>query len=145
MIAVASGGALPPPVVEALSTTQAAALIGSIVLAMLGVVLAVMKWINAKIDRAIAGLAVDTKAAAVAATATHEQVANTHTVNLRDDLDAFREEMREGFRRMDHQFGEVHDRQIQTERRVEGVETRSVEEHHRIWQAIDHAAPDQRQ
>ena len=56
---------------------------------------------------------------------------------MRDQLDEIQEEMRSAFRRMDHQFGEVHDRHIETCRRVEGMENRASEEHARIWKAIN--------
>ena len=102
---------------------------------------------------------------------THEQVANTHSTNLRDDMDgvsggietlrrlvlsasdqqaqiaeklaSVNSRQSEGFRRMDQQFGEVHDRQ---QREVEDrqalgeqirdVEHRATEEHARIWRAM---------
>lgn len=70
------------------------------------------------------------------------QVVNSHgpdgkDVNLRDQIDRVEATLSEGFRRMDHQFGEVHDRQIVIERRIEGVETNAREEHARIWKAVE--------
>lgn len=102
---------------------------------------------------------------------THEQVTNTHTTNLRDDMDGvsggietlrrliqsvsdqqaqmaeklasvdFRQA--DGFRRMDHQFGEVHDRQQREAEdrqalgeQIRDVEHRATEEHARIWRAM---------
>ena len=71
-----------------------------------------------------------------------EQVVNNHgkdgkDVNLREQIDEMQAEMREGFRRMDNQFGEVHDRQIQQDRRIQGVENRASEEHARIWKMLE--------
>lgn len=73
---------------------------------------------------------------------TRQQTVNNHgpdgkDVNLRDQLDDIQEEMRSGFKRMDHQFGEVHDRQIRTEYRLEGVESRAASEHERIWKHLN--------
>lgn len=102
---------------------------------------------------------------------THEQVTNTHTTNLRDDMDGVSggiETLRrliqfvsdqqaqmaeklasvdsrqaEGFKRMDHQFGEVHDRQQREAEdrqalgeQIRDVEHRATEEHARIWRAM---------
>ena len=102
---------------------------------------------------------------------THEQVTNTHTTNLRDDMDGVSggiETLRrliqsvsdqqsqiaeklasvdsrqaDGFRRMDHQFGEVHDRQQREAEdrqalgeQIRDVEHRATEEHARIWRAM---------
>ena len=78
------------------------------------------------------------------ATATKEQVTNNHSTNFRDDvtglvktLDALSDTVNEGFRRMDHQFGEAHERQVITDRRVEGVETNARQEHERIRKSIE--------
>ena len=68
---------------------------------------------------------------------TKEQVANNHDTNLRDDLTELKTLMTDGFRRMDHQFGEAHDRQVITDRRIEGVETNARVEHERIWKALE--------
>ena len=68
---------------------------------------------------------------------TKEQVANNHDTNLRDDLTELKTLMTDGFRRMDHQFGEAHDRQVITDRRIEGVETNARQEHERLWKALE--------
>ena len=68
---------------------------------------------------------------------TKEQVTNNHDTNLRDDLTELKTLMTDGFRRMDHQFGEAHDRQVITDRRIEGVETNARQEHERIWKALE--------
>lgn len=68
---------------------------------------------------------------------TKEQVTNNHDTNLRDDLTELKTLMTEGFRRMDHQFGEAHDRQVITDRRIEGVEMNARQEHERIWKALE--------
>lgn len=68
---------------------------------------------------------------------TKEQVTNNHDTNLRDDLTELKTLTTEGFRRMDHQFGEAHDRQVITDRRIEGVEMNARQEHERIWKALE--------
>ena len=68
---------------------------------------------------------------------TKEQVTNNHDTNLRDDLTELKTLMTDGFRRMDHQFGEAHDRQVITDRRIEGVETNARQEHERLWKALE--------
>ena len=40
---------------------------------------------------------------------TKEQVTNNHDTNLRDDVTDLKILVTDGFRRMDHQFGEAHD------------------------------------
>ena len=66
--------------------------------------------------------------------AVKDQTVNTHgpdgkNDNLRDQLDRMEKAMTKGFNRMDHQFGEVHDRQ-------QATDERALEEHHRLWDAI---------
>ena len=56
------------------------------------------------------------------------QAVNTHgpdgkNDNLRDQLDRMEKAMTKGFNRMDHQFGEIHDRRAQSE-------------HTSIWDAL---------
>ncbi len=130
----------------------------------LGVV-GVLTWLTVKLKRS-------TDRMQQTVDSTHEQVANSHHSNLRDDmdgvsggietlrrlfqsvsdqqaqiaekLDAVDSRQADGFRRMDHQFGEVHDRQ---QREVEDrqalgeqirdVEHRATEEHARIWRAME--------
>ena len=76
---------------------------------------------------------------------TKEQAVNSHgsegkNINLRDQIDTIQTEMRAGFRRMDHQFGEVHERQIQEARdrqalgeNLRSLAKRSETEHASIW------------
>ena len=103
---------------------------------------------------------------------THEQVTNTHSTNLRDDMDGvsggieslsrlvqsvsdqqaqtagrlamLAASQQGGFKRIDHQFGEVHDRQqAEIEDRqavaeqIRSVERNATEEHARIWRAME--------
>lgn len=79
---------------------------------------------------------------------TKAQAVNNHgpdgkDINLRDQIDTIQREMREGFRRMDHQFGEIHDRQIQeaedrqaVDSRLQALDRRAQSEHTSIWDAI---------
>ena len=68
---------------------------------------------------------------------TKEQVTNNHDTNLRDDVTDLKILVRDGFRRMDHLFGESHDRQVITDRRIEGVESNARQEHERLWKAME--------
>ena len=68
---------------------------------------------------------------------TKEQVTNNHDTNLRDDVTELKILMTDGFRRMDHLFGESHDRQVITDRRIEGVEMTARVEHERLWKALE--------
>ena len=57
------------------------------------------------------------------------QAVNTHgpdgkNDNLRDQLDRMEKAMTKGFNRMDHQFGEIHDRQIQEAEDRQAVDSR---------------------
>ena len=81
---------------------------------------------------------------------TKEQVTNNHDTNLRDDLTyvqrsvtslrddvaALTTTVYEGFRRMDHQFGETHDRLVAEKRERQNLDERAREEHKQIWQSI---------
>ena len=68
---------------------------------------------------------------------TKDQVTNNHDTNLRDDVTELKTLMTDGFRRMDHQFGQSHDRQVITDRRIAGVESNARQEHERIWKAME--------
>ena len=68
---------------------------------------------------------------------TKQQVTNNHDTNLRDDVTELKTLMTDWFRRMDHLFGESHDRQVITDRRIEGVESSARQEHERIWKALE--------
>ena len=149
---------LPEPIHTVITAPEVVTLITA-------VVVGVLTWITLSIKRS-------TDRMRETVDKTHEQVANTHSTNLRDDVDGVSggiETLRrlvqsvsdqqaqiaeklasvdsrqsEGFRRMDNQFGEVHDRQ---QREVEDrqalgeqirdVEHRATEEHARIWRAME--------
>lgn len=149
---------LPEPIHTVITAPEVVTLITA-------VVVGVLTWITVSIKRS-------TDRMQETVDSTHEQVANTHSTNLRDDMDGVSggiETLRrlvqsvsdqqaqiaeklasvdsrqaDGFRRMDHQFGEVHDRQ---QREVEDrqalgeqirdVERRATEEHARIWRAME--------
>ena len=149
---------LPEPIHTVITAPEVVTLITA-------VVVGVLTWITVSIKRS-------TDRMRETVDQTHEQVANTHSTNLRDDVDGVSggiETLRrlvqsvsdqqaqiaeklasvdsrqsEGLRRMDQQFGEVHDRQ---QREVEDrqalgeqirdVEHRATEEHARIWRAME--------
>ena len=52
--------------------------------------------------------------------------------NLRDQLDRMEKNMTTGFNRMDRQFGEVHDRDVQTTHRIENLEERAEADHKQL-------------
>ena len=129
------------------------------------VVVGVLTWFTVRLKRS-------TDRMQETVDSTHEQVTNTHTTNLRDDMDgvsggietlrrlvqsvsdqqaqiaeklaAVDSRQADGFRRMDHQFGEVHDRQQREAEdrqalgeQIRDVEHRATEEHARIWRAME--------
>lgn len=129
-----------PPIVDVLTRPEVLQAFGGVVVLMLGAIGSLFAYLKVKLDR----LGSKTEIAKNAAIGAHDQVANTHSVNLRDDLDSFRDEMRDGFKRMDHAFGEVHDRQVQEQhdraaidQRVTEMERRATEEHARIWRGLE--------
>ena len=66
-----------------------------------------------------------------------DQTVNTHGPdgkddNLRDQLDRMERVVTDGFRRMDHSFGEAHDREIQTTHRIENLEERAEADHKQL-------------
>ena len=116
-------GDVPPPIIEVFSADEVKTALIGLIVALAGVITALMLYLKAKLDRQQA----DLKAVK------HETV-NNHGPdgkddNLRDQLDRMEKAMTKGFNRMDHQFGEVHDRQ-------QATDERALEEHHRIWDAI---------
>ena len=124
-------GDVPPPLIEVLSADEVKTALITLIVALIGTITALMLYLKAKFDKQNHDLA-----------AVKDQTVNTHgpegkNDNLRDQIDRIEHGMAEGFKRMDHQFGEVHDRQIQQDRRIEGVENRAGEEHTRIWKALE--------
>lgn len=133
-VLAAAGGTLPPPVVEVFTRPE-------VITAMVGVVVAVCGAVAA-------GFVALGKSLGRRVDAVHEQVANTHTVNLRDDLDAFREEMRAEFRRQDEErarqdrkldrsLGEVRRDIAQVRDAQQHTDEQADMEHARLWRAID--------
>lgn len=106
--------------------------------AMVGVVIAVLVALTALLGLGAKKLRDLSKATK----AIDHQVVNDHgpggkNDNLRSQIDRVEAAVAEGFRRMDHQFGEVHDRQIDITHRVEGIEVNARVEHERIWKALE--------
>ena len=149
---------LPEPIHTVITAPEVVTLITA-------VVVGVLTWITVNIKRS-------TDRMRETVDQTHDQVTNTHTTNLRDDMDGVSggiETLRrliqsvsdqqaqmaeklasvdsrqaEGFKRMDHQFGEVHDRQQREAEdrqalgeQIRDVEHRATEEHARIWRALE--------
>ena len=116
-------GDVPPPIIEVLSADEVKTALITMIVALIGTITALMLYLKAKFDKQNRELA-----------AVKDQTVNTHgpdgkNDNLRDQLDRMEKAMTKGFNRMDHQFGEVHDRQ-------QATDERALEEHHRIWDAI---------
>ena len=117
-------GDVPPPIIEVFSADEVKTALVGLIVALVGAITALMLYLKAKLDRQQA----DLKAVK------HETV-NNHGPdgkddNLRDQIDRVERVVTDGFNRMDHQFGEVHDRQ-------QATDARALEENHRIWDAIN--------
>ncbi len=111
------------PLIEVLSADEVKTALITLIVALAGAASALMLYFKAKFDRQQRDL-----------TAVRDQTVNTHGPdgkddNLRDQLDRMEKSMTKGFNRMDHQFGEVHDRQ-------QATDERALEEHKRLWDAI---------
>ena len=116
-------GDVPPPLIEVLSADEVKTALITLIVALAGAASALMLYLKAKFDRQQRDLA-----------AVKDQTVNTHgpdgkNDNMRDQLDRMEKKMTNGFNRMDHQFGEVHDRQ-------QATDERALEEHKRLWDAI---------
>ena len=116
-------GDVPPPIIEVLSADEVKTALISLIVALAGVITALMLYLKAKLDRQQADLK-----------AVKYQTENNHGPdgkddNLRDQIDRVERVVTDGFKRMDHEFGEVHDRQ-------QATDARALEEHHRLWDAI---------
>ncbi len=117
-------GDVPPPLIEVFSASEVKTALITLIVALIGTITALMLYLKAKFDKQQRDLA-----------AVKDQTVNTHgpdgkNDNMRDQLDRMEKAMAKGFNRMDHQFGEVHDRQQSTD-------DRALEEHHRLWDAIN--------
>ena len=116
-------GDVPPPLIEVLSADEVKTALITLIVALIGTITALMLYLKAKFDKQNHDLA-----------AVKDQTVNTHgpdgkNDNLRDQLDRMEKNMTKGFTRMDHQFGEVHDRQ-------QATDARALEEHKHLWDAI---------
>ena len=116
-------GDVPPPIIEVFSADEVKTALTGLIVALVGAITALMLYLKAKFDKQNRDL-----------TAVKDQTVNTHgpdgkNDNMRDQLDRMERVVTDGFKRMDHQFGEVHDRQ-------QATDDRALEEHHRLWDAI---------
>ena len=119
-------GDVPPPLIEVLSADEVKTALIGLIVALAGVITALMLYLKAKLDRQQADLK-----------AVKYQTENNHGPdgkddNLRDQMDRIEAVMNQGFRRMDHQFGEVHDRDVQTTHRIENLEERAEADHKQL-------------
>ena len=115
---------MPP---EVMTRPEVVSIIVAVVLSLGGALVAFATAAKRWADSKFSPIAKDVKD-------TKEQAVNTHgpdgkNDNLRDQLDRMEKSMTKGFNRMDHQFGEVHDRQ-------QATDDRALDEHHRLWDAI---------
>ena len=116
-------GDVPPPIIEVFSADEVKTALIGLIVALAGVITALMLYLKAKLDRQQADLK-----------AVKYQTENNHGPdgkddNLRDQIDRVERVVTDGFKRMDHEFGEVHDRQ-------QATDARALEEHKRLWDAI---------
>ena len=116
-------GDVPPPLIEVLSADEVKTALISLIVALVGAITALVLYLKAKLDRQQADLK-----------AVKYQTENNHGPdgkddNMRDQLDRMESVVRDGFKRMDHNFGEVHDRQ-------QATDARALEEHKRLWDEL---------
>ena len=116
-------GDVPPPIIEVLSADEVKTALISLIVALAGVITALMLYLKAKLDRQQADLK-----------AVKYQTENNHGPdgkddNLRDQIDRVERVVTDGFKRMDHEFGEVHDRQ-------QATDARALEEHKHLWDEL---------
>ena len=116
-------GDVPPPLIEVLSADEVKTALIGLIVALVGAITALMLYLKAKLDRQQADLK-----------AVKYQTENNHGPdgkddNLRDQIDRVERVVTDGFKRMDHNFGEVHDRQ-------QATDARALEEHKRLWDEL---------
>ena len=116
-------GDVPPPIVEVFSAGEVKTAMVGFVVALLGLGASLMLYLKHKFDSQQADLK-----------AVKYQTENNHGPdgkddNLRDQIDRVERVVTDGFKRMDHQFGEAHDRQ-------QATDARALEEHKHLWDAI---------
>ena len=116
-------GDVPPPIIEVFSADEVKTALIGLIVALAGVITALMLYLKAKLDRQQADLK------AVKYQTENNPGPDGKDDNMRDQMDRIEAVMNQGFRRMDHQFGEVHDRQ-------QATDERALEEHSRLWDAI---------
>ena len=119
-------GDVPPPIIEVFSAGEVKTAMVGFVVALLGLGASLMLYLKHKFDSQQADLK-----------AVKYQTENNHGPdgkddNLRDQLDRMEKNMTTGFNRMDRQFGEVHDRDIQTTHRIENLEERAEADHKQL-------------
>lgn len=94
MIVAASSGAVPPPVLDVITAPEVTTAVVALLVAILGYITVALRSQQKRFDRGLGGVRVHSvraadkaeEAAHAAQEAAHE-VKNTHTTNLRDDLD----------------------------------------------------------
>ena len=122
---------MPP---EVMTRPEVVTMLVTVVLAVLGALTAfaamAKRWADAKFKP------IEKDMAAVKSEAVNSHGPEGKNINLRDQIDTIQTEMRAGFRRMDHQFGEIHDRQIQeaedrqaVDSRLQALDRRAQSEH----------------
>lgn len=119
-------GDVPPPLIEVLSADEVKTAMVGLVVALIGTITALVLYLKSKFGRQQRDLS-----------AVRDQTVSTpgpdgKDINLRDQVDRIegvvvelRDEQRSTARRMDHQFGEAHARDIQTSHRIENLEERA--------------------
>ena len=132
---LAAASALPPEYEEALTKPEVVSLVVGFIIAVIAALTALATLAKRWADRKLGPLRDDVAAVRYQAENNHGPEGKND--NLREQMDRIEHGMADGFRRMDNQFGEVHDRQIQQDRRIQGVENRASEEHARIWKSLE--------
>ena len=129
---------MPP---EVMTRPEVVSIIVAVVLSLGGALVAfataAKRWADGKFKP------IEKDVAAVKSEAVNNHGPEGKDINLRDQIDTIQTEMRDGFKRMDHQFGEIHDRQIQeaedrqaVDSRLQALDRRAQSENASIWDAI---------
>ena len=129
---------MPP---EVMTRPEVVTMLVTVVLAVLGALTAfaamAKRWADAKFKP------IEKDMAAVKSEAVNSHGPEGNNINLRDQIDTIQTEMRAGFKRMDHQFGEIHDRQIQeaedrqaVDSRLQTLDRQTQSEHASIWEDL---------
>lgn len=137
-------GDVPPPIIEVFNASEVKTGLVAVIVALLSFIAALVGLAKRWIDKRFNPIEEGVKAVRYQAENEHgpdgkddnlrEQMDRIEgiTVGLRDEMIELRAEHRSTSRRMDRQFGEVHDRDVQTTHRIENLEERAEADHKQL-------------